>query len=64
MKITKEDDFLVSDLHWRDYRKEKFKIAIAILNILTNEQKGAVELYGESKYASGYSDGIECGDDL
>lgn len=54
-------DFTISGLHWRDTKKKKYQDCIKILNNLTEEQKEAVDLFGQSKYNEGSEDGYESG---
>ena len=53
--------FSYSDLHWRDSDSKEYKTAIDILNRLTEEEKQAVDLFGQSKYSKGSDDGYESG---
>jgi hypothetical protein len=51
--------FSPSDLHFREYKKDKCKKALEVLNSLTEEQKAAVELFGDSRYETGRDDEAE-----
>jgi len=49
--------FDLNDLFYKNFKKKKYIESIFILNTLTEKQKQAVELFGESKYSKGYDDG-------
>jgi hypothetical protein len=51
--------FEKTDLYWRDSSKKTYREVLTLLNKLTEAEKEAVELFGESRYYKGRDDGYE-----
>ena len=55
------EDFTTMDLYWKDVKKKKYLKMLEILNDLTEEQKIAVRLYGESRLYKGCDEAMDVG---